>query len=407
MKRKNIIIYTFQSLEDPLIKGLILEYLLRLKNKNIDAIFHLITHEQTKYKLSRSKKVNKIEFLKKQNIFWYPINYKTGKLILLKKIINFIESLIICLKIKIRFNPQAILGFLSIAGGYSYIISKIFKIKLIIFCFEPHSRYMLDFKTWELHSLNYKLLNYFEIKQLKAANFITLPTKAAIQYAKDLKIKGEIHYLPISVDTELFNYSESSRIKIRNNIGAKEKTVLIYTGKFGGIYYSAQVIILFFKKLLHINNNYFLYIITPDFEETLDSIKMCGINEDNYYLSNIVDYNELNQHLSAADIGLIAIPPLPSQLFRTPVKTGLYLSCGLPYIVNKGIGDNDYMAKEEKVGIVVEDIENINAEEINNKIISLLSENKITLRERCRKIALKYQDNNLSVNILEKIIENI
>ncbi|MES1182110.1 MAG: hypothetical protein ABUL44_04875, partial [Flavobacterium sp.] len=49
MKSKHIIIYTFQSLEDPLVKGLILEYLKTHKGEEL--IFHLITHEQEEFVL--------------------------------------------------------------------------------------------------------------------------------------------------------------------------------------------------------------------------------------------------------------------------------------------------------------------------------------------------------------------
>jgi 16S rRNA C1402 N4-methylase RsmH len=55
LKEKHIIIYAFQSLEDPLVKGLILEYIKTDKNSENKIIFHLITHEQKEFSLSEKE----------------------------------------------------------------------------------------------------------------------------------------------------------------------------------------------------------------------------------------------------------------------------------------------------------------------------------------------------------------
>ena len=403
--KKHSIIYSFQSLNDPLLKGLMLEYLLRINKTNTEYKFHLITHEQKMFKQSKEQIYNTKISLLKSNIHWYPINYKTGNFLLVKKLINFIQSFIISVKIKFKFKPKGIVGFLPIAGGYSYIISKLLNIKLIVFCFEPHSEYMADFGIWKKNSLKYKLLNKFEKLQIKNATHITLPTNYSIELANKINPNNQKYYLPISVDTELFKFDKEARNTIRKKISASNKTVIIYTGKFGGIYYSFNVIFNFFNSLYAINNNYFFYVITPNYTEIINTLKK---NQDeNYFISPPVEYEKLNEHLSAADIGLIAIPPYPSQKYRTPVKTGLYLSCGLPYIVNKGVAEDDIIAESENVGIAIQNIEEINAIEVNNKITTLLSEESQKLMERCRNTAIKHHDTELSVKTLKTIFEKI
>ncbi len=407
MKNKNFIVYSFQSINDPLLKGLMLEYMIKTAQNNSSYIFHLISHEQESFKLSEIQAKKLKDELLKINIYWYPINYISGKYLLLKKLINFIQSFIICYKINKKHNPHAIIGFLSIAGAFSFIISKILKLKLGIFCFEPHSGYMLDFKRWKKYSLKYILLNKFEYWQIKYATHMVLPTNYSIDLANKINSKSKKYLVPISIDTDKFTFSVEGRQRIRNEINANEKFVIIYTGKFGGIYYTSSEVLLFFSNLLKTNSKYFLYIITPHFDEVVKNICSFDIPKGSYFISKEVPYDELKDHISASDIGLIAIPSLPSQKYRTPVKTGIYLSCGVPYIINKGIAEDDILAQQSNVGLVVDSLSLISFDNLNQEIISLLSEEISDLRNRCRKVAIENRGLQNSISALESILKEI
>ncbi len=405
--KKHIIIYTFQSLEDPLLKGLMLEYLIRINKQRNELFFHLITHEQKQYKFSTLRKKDKRKELAGQHIKWYPVNYKSGKLLLLKKIYNFIQTFIICLFIKFRYTPKVIVGFLPIAGGYSTIIAKVLRLKLVVFCFEPHSEYMIDFNVWKKNSLKYKLLKKFEKMQIKKASHLTLPTQASVNYANKINPDNKKYLLPISVDTDLFKFSEEKREALRKKLNTGNKIVIIYTGKFGGIYFNTKQIASLFKNLLEHYNDYYLLVITPDAKEMKSDITKLNIPQQNYSILDVVPYEQLPAFISAADIGLIAIPSYASQKFRTPVKTALYLSCGIPYIVNKGIAEDDMIAQKENIGIVIDDFDNINHQKLSDEIINICRGDIIALRNKCRKIAVEQRSINLSVNILNDIINDI
>ncbi|HWY12581.1 MAG TPA: hypothetical protein VN026_14710 [Bacteroidia bacterium] len=406
MKEKHIIIYTFQSLEDPLVKGLILEYLKGLKTNENNFRFHLITHEQKEFVLTPPDVAIKKNELLKNNIKWYPVKYRSGNLLLFKKMFNFLQTFFITLSIKRNYKPAAILGFLSISGGYSYILSKLLDLKLIVYCFEPHSKYMVDFNIWPKTGLKYKLLRRFEYLQLKHAVYTVVPNNFTKALAEEINKNNHIFVCPISIDTNLMIFDEAGREKIRNKINANGKTVIIYTGKFGGIYYSSDEIVSFFSGLYQQNSNLFLYIITPNETEVRQSINKYKLTEGTYYISMMVNYTELNQHISAADIGLIAVPSLPSQKYRTPVKTAIYLSCGVPYIVNKNIGDDDSIALHENIGLVIEDL-NEDPSILSNRIIKFLGDGGSGLKTRCRNYAITHRGTNTATAILQKIFSGI
>jgi len=63
----------------------------------------------------------------------------------------------------------------------------------------------------------------------------------------------------------------------------------------------------------------------------------------------------VSSFLSASDAGLAFIKPCFSKLASSPTKYAEYLACGLPLIINAGIGDADSLVTEEKVGALVND----------------------------------------------------
>jgi glycosyltransferase involved in cell wall biosynthesis len=60
-------------------------------------------------------------------------------------------------------------------------------------------------------------------------------------------------------------------------------------------------------------------------------------------------------YLSAADAGLSFIKPCVSKIASSPTKNAEYLACGLPLIINAGIGDSDALVNEWKAGALLED----------------------------------------------------
>lgn len=64
---------------------------------------------------------------------------------------------------------------------------------------------------------------------------------------------------------------------------------------------------------------------------------------------------DVPSYLSASDAGLAFIKPCFSKLASSPTKYAEYLACGLPLIINCGIGDSDTLITREKTGVLVRD----------------------------------------------------
>ena len=79
-----------------------------------------------------------------------------------------------------------------------------------------------------------------------------------------------------------------------------------------------------------------------------------GVSESEYTVLASAP-RDVPSYLSAADAGLAFIKPCFSKLASSPTKYAEYLGCGLPLIINEGVGDSDVLITREKVGALVHD----------------------------------------------------
>ncbi|NNE56244.1 MAG: hypothetical protein HKN32_09505 [Flavobacteriales bacterium] len=132
---------------------------------------------------------------------------------------------------------------------------------------------------------------------------------------------------------------------------------------------------------------YFLFI-TPDDKVELNE-RLTKKLRNRFHLAEAHSPSEVCRWLSAADIGLSAIPPLPSQKFRSPVKVGEYLLCGLPFITCRNVSEDDHWAEEKEVGIVVDELDLLSGKNIEKSVSDLIARDD--LRSVCREVGLEYR----------------
>jgi hypothetical protein len=399
--RKSIIILTQNSFKDPLFYGTVVSYLKEISETN-KFNFYLISFELKEYKQS-SEEITFIQNdLLKYNMFWRPFNWKGGSLIVFKKILEFINCFIYCFYLVLFKKAKALYAHSVTAGTYGLIISKIFRIKLIVFTYEPLSEFMEECGVWNKNSFKFKLQNYFEYLCGVKADYIATGTQYMVERLKQWKSKAEVYRVPSCIDEDLFCFRKDKRIEIRDKLSLNDKNVFIYAGKFGDVYYKDEIGSLLFTVQQFIKNPFFI-ILTPNNRKEIEQLLISQKVDLNKCFISKVSLNEVPDYLSASDIGIVAVPPLPSQKFRSPIKVGEYLCCGIPYIVCEGISEDDLYAKKYNVGVVVKDF---SADEIKKGISDmeiLLKEDKEIQRQRCRVTGIEYRSKKIAVDVFKKI----
>jgi hypothetical protein len=217
---------------------------------------------------------------------------------------------------------------------------------------------------------------------------IAVPSRNGFSYWQEKKKTGKLHFVPTCIDLNDFAATTDSKEKARMDVGLPlDKTVVLYLGKFGGIYYRIGEAAQLFRKLQDVNRELFFYIITPD---NLVDIKMeMDLNglKGSYLLKDKIPYEQIVKHIASVDFGIVLIPPYPNQQYRCPIKTANYLACGVPYIILRNIGDDSELASKENVGIVIDE-SNMALHELHHQ------------GEFYRDVAKKYRDIGFVVDFL-------
>jgi hypothetical protein len=406
LKYNSTLVLIYNSFNDPLFQNLVFKYLKTLGKTN-KYIFYLVTFEQEYFSISENEKRKLRKNLIKVGIYWYPLNYHTGNFLLFKKLYDFLNVLFLIGKIRLSKNTKVIFAFTNIAASFGIIFSKIFSMKMIVYSYEPHSSFLAELNIWSKKSLKYKLLNSIEKFSGIHGDYILTGTKHMVRQLKNWGAKGKVIRAPTSVDEFEYYFREEGRKKIRERLQLFNKDVLIYIGKLGDLYYKDEVADLC-KSLLDLRHKFFFIIVTSNnYDEIKEIFKNSGLDSKDFYITGNLTYDEVKDYLSAADIGLSAVPPTPSQRFRSPTKVGEYLLCGLPYITCRGISEDDSYAEKYNVGVALDNFNDENIQASINKINFLLDEDKTIIRKRCREVGLAYRAKSNVDKILSKIYSEI
>ncbi len=386
------IVLAYHSYNDSILKGLLLRYLQSYQRRaGREVTFHYITFEQRAYQMEPSEQVRIYQARSKENITWHPVTYHSGgKLLLFKKAYDFLTAFFLILTLRVKYNAKHIIGFTSISSVMAWVASRLLGMKSTCFNVEPHSKYMAEFGIWSQKSFSYKILRYLEIQMMRRSDYLAFPTQNGV---KDFSYERneKLYFVPTSIDVTDFEFDEQARKQYRATWKIPTNAeVIVYLGKFDGIYFSAKKTAEFFKKLAaNSNKELIALIITPDPTDEVDQI-FRTYGPEKYRINGPVAYKELSGYLSATDAGLLILPPYPSQRYRCPIKTANYLACGLPIIINDIVGDEPQIVSKHQVGWVV-DLENPS-----------IDFSKRPDRKRCMEVVQQTRDIQLIVDFLWK-----
>jgi len=384
LELKPALVFIYNSFSDPLFKGNLFQHLLVESKKNRFK-FIILSFEQEDYQLSKAEEDRLKKELLTLNMLWYPLKWHSGRFILLKKLYDGMNALLMVLKLHLKFKPKVIISLGTLAGSFSFILKTIFSYNHYAYQHEPHSEFMLDFGIWKKSSFSYRILNYLERKTAHSAEIISTGTDLMVSRLKKEGVKGLIFKLPSCANDELFRIDNNKRIEIRNKLGLSDgNKAFIYVGKFGGIYYKDEIFEII-SELNRLIDNFFIIILSPDDAGWIKK-KLIEKNIGQFHVDK-VPYERVYEYLNAADMGISAIPGYPSQKFRSPIKVGEYLLCGLPYLTNEGVSEDDIIAQNFNVGIVLNEF---SKKEVIDKIDNIklhLNEKNLKLRQ----IGLNYR----------------
>jgi len=386
---KAALILAYYSIKDPLCQSTVIEYLYRYKEEMKGYKLVLLTFENYRFPISKDE-IEQISLeLAAQGIDWHRLTWRSGGLKPVKKLLDLWDTSRIIGRIAKIHDLELIYseGFPGAILGY--LASKKYGLKHLIHSFEPHAAYMLEGGTWTKWSWEYRLLRYFEKKVALHSSGILTATQGMIDRLKSWGVAPvNLHKVPSCINTDQFNFDPQSRRRIRANLGfgAKDQ-VLVYVGKFGGMYWEQEFYR--FAKIYCTSNRKLLIITTEQSAVVESGLRAAGVPDENYFITKL-PHEQIPAYLSASDIGLVAVRQWPSKQYCSPIKTGEYLACGLPVIIPDGISDDYQQLSALGVGL---SLTSLSDADFRKAVEELPQFYPLTasIREQARNYAIQYR----------------
>ena len=342
MKKKRIFYLTFDGLQDNLGQSQILPYLKELSKNAYE--FYVYSFEKHPPSVLFQSKIQQLK------IHWFYGKYRKNKFFL-DKILQVLLTTVIIGYLLIKHKIQ----ILHARGYPAAVIACVFKVlsqKKYIFDmrgFFPEER--VDGDVWRKEGLTYRFVKYIEKYLLIFSDVIIVLTHKAKNILQTSKMYpkldvDKIYAIPTCVDIDFFQSFKMNGTRLKGEIK------LVYLGSLGTWYMLDEMLYFYFCFLKRYPNAH-LTFITPELEERI-------IPHLSKYHLTPAQISVFSAHrdqipglLKQADFSLFFIRPAYSKQASCATKFAESLACGVPVIVNQGIGDQDALLKNHHIGISV------------------------------------------------------
>ncbi|HEU4768727.1 MAG TPA: glycosyltransferase family 4 protein [Pyrinomonadaceae bacterium] len=243
----------------------------------------------------------------------------------------------------------------------------------------------VDAGHWQKNSLPYRITKAAERRIFTAADAVVTLTEKIWPIIKEwdgLRGRDVPHaVIPCCVDLSLFNFSEEDRVRRRTELALDDQFTIVYSGSLDGWYLTEQMADFFAALNPQKPDAHLVWLTNGSHERIRALMSSRNIAPDRFSVLS-VPARLVPSYLAAADAGLSFIKRCVSKLASSPTKNGEYLACGLPLIINAGIGDSDALVEEWKAGVLLEEFNEAEYARIGNLIEEMAAQPDARRRAR-------------------------
>ncbi len=243
----------------------------------------------------------------------------------------------------------------------------------------------VDARHWPEGGLRYRVTKTTERRIFAAADGIVTLTERIWPIIKEwngLKGRDVPHaVIPCCVDLSLFKFDGTQREKLRAELNLANRLTMVYSGSLDGWYLTEEMADFFAGVVRKRDNAHLLWLTTGSHERVRQLMSARGISEDQFSVRAVTP-KEIPGYLAAGDIGISFIKRCLSKLASSPTKNGEYLACGLPIVINAGIGDSDALADQSRAAILIREFDEKEFDAAWTKIEEVVSDASIKTSAR-------------------------
>jgi glycosyltransferase involved in cell wall biosynthesis len=232
----------------------------------------------------------------------------------------------------------------------------------------------VDAEHWREGGVPYRLTKAAERRILAATDGIVTLTERIWPIIREWDgLRGRaVHHevIPCCVDLSLFEFSAEERTRRRSELSLGDRLTMVYSGSLDGWYLTEQMADFFATYLKRDARAHLLWLTTGSHDRVRELMTRRNITADNFSVLAVASA-EVPSYLAAADIGLAFIKRCVSKIASSPTKNGEYLACGLPLVINAGVGDSDALINDWKAGVLIDDFTDDELEKAGREVDAL------------------------------------
>ena len=379
---KNILYLSYDGMLEPLGESQVLGYLTKMCQDR-DFEFTLISFEKRQDLLDHDHLKRIRDLCAANGIHWIPLPYHKNPVLLATA-----WDILVC-----TFRAFFILmkKDIEIIHARSYVASvPALFLKLLCrkkFIFDMRGFWAderADAGQWPRSGRIYKSVKWFEKQFLTRADAVVSLTHSGVDEMKRFdylkSAQPTFAVIPTCVDLEKFRpkaiRSESDGLPF----------LLGHIGSIGSWYLFDEAV-LFFKALKEIEPKAKLLIVNRnEHERILQILTRLQVSEDSYILRS-ANHDEMPEIISQLSASVFFIKSFYSKKASAPTKFAELMSCGIPCVVNAGVGDMDLFFNDQTIGVSVSSYDAVTFRHAALMLLKIIRDPK-TL-EICRSTALR------------------
>lgn len=350
-----VLYVSYNGMLDPLGQSQVIPYLKELSQLGVK--FTLLSFERAHaFELEGLERCRELgEELARYGIEWHRLRYHQRPS-LPATVFDVAAGIRLASRLVRRNKIEMVHARAHIPAVIALALKRRFGIKMIFDIRGLMAEEYIEAGHWSAGSIPSRVTKSMEGRVLRATDgVVTLTDRlwTAMQSWPDLNGTAIAHQtIPCCVDLERFCFNDQSRAARRAELGIDDRFVLVYSGSIGGWYMMEEMASFFAALKRRQPRPFFLWLTNGASTIVEGAMTKLGIEHSDYAIRSVTPA-DVPSFLSAGDAGIAFYRPGVSRLGTSPVKLSEYLACGLPVVINSGIGDSDEIIANDKIGSVV------------------------------------------------------
>ena len=342
-----ILYISYDGMLEPLGQSQVLAYLKRLV---VGRTIHLVSFEKQNDWANIAERKRISQDIEDSGIVWHPLRYHKRPSMLATAWDIFCGT-VLGFWLMLRYRLSIIHARSYVPSVMALIIKRITGAKYLFDMRGFWADEKVDGGLWQSDGFTYKLTKWLEQRFLLAADHVVSLTHAGVA---EMKLFPYLqHSMPpvtvIPTCADLTRFAPMPRAE-RRLIGIG--FVLGYVGSLGTYYLFDEVVACFKQLRLMRPDAHLLVVNRGQHVYIRERLSVAGVPDAVVELTSAT-HVQMPSQITRMDAGIFFIKPVFSKQASAPTKLAEFLGCGIPCLVNAGVGDMAAVLERENVGVAL------------------------------------------------------